>query len=251
MRKHAVILAVSIGALLPGLCAGAERDAAPKTPLKAAVDPGEFGIQDETILVIHASAFAVSYCNSGMSLFPPVATLGRTTGCPESDIHYYATLDLPAGAVIDSVGLNTASDTDFVFGLALWMRDNDGNKTMVTSFSAPSHDWDTDFVGSVNFQLPDHLNHELVLDVENAPNMNDQYFGWVEVHWHRTVSPAPASPTFADVPADHPFFQFIEALAAAGVTAGCGNGNFCPDQAITRKQEAAFIAKALGLHWPN
>jgi hypothetical protein len=28
-------------------------------------------------------------------------------------------------------------------------------------------------------------------------------------------------------------------------------GNFSPDQPITRKQKAAFLAKALGLHWPH
>jgi len=65
------------------------------------------------------------------------------------------------------------------------------------------------------------------------------------------VSPPPATATFADVPPSHPFFQYIEALHAAGISAGCGGGNFCPDQPITRKQEAAFLAKALGLHWPN
>ena len=251
MLKLFAVLAASIGFLMPRFSNAAEPASSPRPLLKHRVDPKEFGTTDERILVIHSSAFAVTYCNNGMSLFPGVAYLGRTTGCPDNDTHYYATLDVPAGAVIDYVGLNTASDTDSVFGLALWLRNDDGSKTMVTAFSAPAHDWDTDFVGPINFQLSDHLNHELVLDVENAPNPNYQYFGWVEVHWRRTVSPPPANPTFADVPTSDPFFQFIEALAAAGITAGCGNGNFCPDQPITRKQEAAFIAKALGLHWPN
>jgi len=52
------------------------------------------------------------------------------------------------------------------------------------------------------------------------------------------------------VPTGHPFFQFIEALAAAGITGGCGNGNYCPDNPVTRGQMAVFLAKALGLHWP-
>jgi len=71
----------------------------------------------------------------------------------------------------------------------------------------------------------------------------------VDLWYYRQVSPAPGTATFNDVPTNHPFFQFIEAIAAAGITAGCGGGNFCPDQPITRKQEAAFIAKALGLYW--
>jgi hypothetical protein len=234
---------------LCGIAGAAEIPSRPGLLPKGGVGPREFGTQDERILVIHASSFAVSYCNNGMSVF--AAYLGRTTNCPNNDTHYYATLDIPAGAMIDAVGLNTASDTNFVFGLALWLRNADGTKTLLTSLSAPSHDWNTDFVGPLFIQVPDHLNHELVLDVENAANPNSQYFGWVEVHWRRTVSPAPATATFADVPTSNPFFQYIEAIHAAGITAGCGGGNFCPDQPITRKQEAAFIAKALGLHWPN
>lgn len=68
--------------------------------------------------------------------------------------------------------------------------------------------------------------------------------------WERQVSPAPASATFGDVPSNHPFFQFIEALADSGITAGCGSGNYCPDTPVTRGQMAVFLAKALGLHWP-
>jgi S-layer family protein len=64
------------------------------------------------------------------------------------------------------------------------------------------------------------------------------------------VSPAPAVPTFNDVPPSHPFFQYIEALAASGITGGCGGGNYCPDNPLTRGQMAVFLAKALGLQWP-
>lgn len=35
------------------------------------------------------------------------------------------------------------------------------------------------------------------------------------------VSPEPGTPTFNDVPATDPAFQFIEALAASGITVGC------------------------------
>jgi hypothetical protein len=63
------------------------------------------------------------------------------------------------------------------------------------------------------------------------------------------VSPAPGSATFGDVPTSHPFFQFIEALVASGITAGCGGGNYCPDAPLTRGQMAVFLSKALGLHF--
>jgi hypothetical protein len=63
------------------------------------------------------------------------------------------------------------------------------------------------------------------------------------------VSPAPSVPTFNDVPVSDAAFQFIEALAASGITAGCGGGSYCPDSPLTRRQMAVFLAKALGLNW--
>ena len=72
----------------------------------------------------------------------------------------------------------------------------------------------------------------------------------VQVSWVRDVAPAPETPTFTDVPAGHPFFQYVEALVASGVTGGCGNGQYCPDAPLTRGQMAVFLSKALGLEWP-
>ena len=75
-------------------------------------------------------------------------------------------------------------------------------------------------------------------------------FGGLRVTWRRPVSPTPSAPTFADVSDSHPFYQFIEALSASGITGGCGDGSkYCPDAALTRGQMAVFLAKALGLHW--
>lgn len=51
---------------------------------------------------------------------------------------------------------------------------------------------------------------------------------------------------FNDVPDSHLFHDDIAALAASGVTTGCGGGNFCPDQFVTRGQMAAFLNR-LGL----
>jgi hypothetical protein len=39
----------------------------------------------------------------------------------------------------------------------------------------------------------------------------------------------------------------IEALAAAGITTGCGNEIFCPEDIVTREQMAAFLQRALDL----
>lgn len=41
----------------------------------------------------------------------------------------------------------------------------------------------------------------------------------------------------------------LRALNAAGITAGCGGGNYCPNNPVTRGQMAVFLAKALGLQF--
>jgi hypothetical protein len=71
----------------------------------------------------------------------------------------------------------------------------------------------------------------------------------VRVGYNLQVSPPPGTATYNDVPTTHLFYQYVEALAAAGITAGCGGGNFCPDAAVTRGQMAVFLSRALGLHW--
>lgn len=51
---------------------------------------------------------------------------------------------------------------------------------------------------------------------------------------------------FADVPTTHLFYTEIGKLSGRGVTVGAGNGNFLPDQPVTRQEMAAFIIRALG-----
>lgn len=51
---------------------------------------------------------------------------------------------------------------------------------------------------------------------------------------------------FADDMAS-PFEVDINALAAAGLTYGCGDGRFCPDDVVSRSQAASFVARAMGV----
>ncbi len=77
-------------------------------------------------------------------------------------------------------------------------------------------------------------------------------FRQVNVYYRLQVStPAPGTQTFGDVPPTHLYYKAIEALAASGITGGCGSGNFCPSGTLTRGEVAAFFARALGLHFPD
>jgi hypothetical protein len=58
--------------------------------------------------------------------------------------------------------------------------------------------------------------------------------------------PAAAPAGFTDTVGN--LFEYdIDRLAGAGITTGCGGTKYCPDQAVTRGQMAAFLVRALGL----
>ena len=52
--------------------------------------------------------------------------------------------------------------------------------------------------------------------------------------------------SFIDVPPSNPFYNDINAIQGAGITQGCGGGNFCPTDNIQRQAEAAFLHRGLG-----
>ncbi|MBK9209364.1 MAG: S-layer homology domain-containing protein [Anaerolineales bacterium] len=49
---------------------------------------------------------------------------------------------------------------------------------------------------------------------------------------------------FNDVSVTHWAAAWIKQLAAEGITSGCGNGNYCPEDEVTRAQMAVFLLKA-------
>jgi hypothetical protein len=57
--------------------------------------------------------------------------------------------------------------------------------------------------------------------------------------------PSPADDFFADDDGS-PFEADINALASAGITTGCSEGDFCPKEPVTRGQMASFLVRALG-----
>lgn len=55
-----------------------------------------------------------------------------------------------------------------------------------------------------------------------------------------------ASDLFADVPNGNPFHNEIGAISRAGITTGCGGGNYCPLDPVTRQAMAAFMHRGFG-----
>jgi len=59
--------------------------------------------------------------------------------------------------------------------------------------------------------------------------------------------PPPAAGLFNDVPVGSFAADWIEQLAAEGITSGCGDGNYCPRIQVTRDQMAVFLVRIFEL----
>jgi S-layer homology domain len=53
-----------------------------------------------------------------------------------------------------------------------------------------------------------------------------------------------STPHFSDVQPGDFGFKWVQAMFELGITAGCGNGNYCPNDAVTRQSMAVFIIAA-------
>jgi len=72
-------------------------------------------------------------------------------------------------------------------------------------------------------------------------------------HGSGYTPPACVTPTFADVPCSNGFAAWINQLAAEAITGGCGGGNYCPTNPVTRDQMAIFLGRTFNgmpFGWP-
>ena len=179
---------------------------------------------------------------------------------PTAHLNVVAPLRLPSGALVDGYTV-IFNDLDAVDDITVWLSRhwvtvigagtsdigphyNSSGKPGVTSTWVdidPNHT-----ISYFNVATLATQSYVFTVAFDCSPDVS---FRGVIVHWKRQVSPAPASATFNDVPTGHWAFQFIEALADSGITGGCGGGNYCPDNPITRGEMAVFLSAALGLHW--
>ena len=160
---------------------------------------------------------------------------------------------LPSGALVTSIELdycNTNTGASTVDLIAFTSDQNGGSVgSLFTPISGPANTGCSSVSATGLSYTVDNKHGHLVLDVVTGAGDGTTSFGGVIVGYKLQVSPAPGSPTFTDVQPGDFGYQQIEALVAAGITGGCGGGNFCPTRNITRAEAAIFFAKALGLQW--
>jgi hypothetical protein len=182
-------------------------------------------------------------------------------GIPTSECLGYAQIQVPDGARLEALdlwGYDVSADSDMHYNVIENCETSAGDYTEVVldandlaQSAGDFHYSSSDLGGAVvNNAQCGYTVRVKFTDSGEPPRGSDIRLRKVRVSWTRQVSPAPEGATFDDVPTDHPFFQFVEALAKSQITGGCGNGNYCPDAPLTRGQMAVFLAKGLGLQWP-
>ncbi len=241
-----VLLAAGPGT---GRYAGVERPGEVAQPIQPGLtnSPNDFGPSGDTVSTFIPQVFrpadsGTTYASFLGAMWPTILV---TPTAPDgvSGPVFLANLQVPEGAVIDYVALNVCNDNGvaapLVFGVGEGITDFADVSTTVTNGCA------TTTSNLINHQVTENAGTAFYVFINwlGGPMNGSVRWRHAEVWWHRSVSPAPGSPTFADVPPSDPGFQFIEALVASGITAGCGGGNYCPDATLTRRQMAVY--------WPN
>jgi hypothetical protein len=207
----------------------------------------------------------VSEYSIGSTAFVPLASsVDYTYSLTSSGYQRWATsgvgvfddsLHLPSGAKILGVEVD-GCDSSAASELQLGVFADPASNSLVSITVAFLQTGNAAVPGCATFIAPalvqaTVLNSEFAYTAEvyTGALSSETSFKGARIAYQLQVSPAPASATFADVPMAHPLFQYVEALAASGITAGCNAENYCPDSAVTRGQLAVFFAKALGLHF--
>ncbi len=250
MKRPRVLLGLS--ALLAfGLSTPARAEEGPRAR------PKTYGTSQDSIYHVPVTEFVPT--NGGYTTddtaFP--GTLSRyTMNCGGYCLE--AVPRLPNGALLTGIEVyfcNSNPNPAYTLGVELYTSWYDGEN--ITPLSAGVYSQTQNGCGEIriadlsglNYQV-NYYNNQLILGTVIDAQDGSQAISGVNLFYRLQVSPAPPTPDFGDVPTSNPQFQFIEALYASGITAGCGGGNYCPNNPLTRGQMAVFLAKALGLQWP-
>ena len=215
----------------------------------------DFGVVDPTAVAVQAYAFQAA---TSTDLLVDDGNGYRYFGAAPSNPYLAAPVQIPSGVVIDGFGLSYCDDAAGDLVVALLDNGDAGSANVtIASFSTvvAGCNSQTTANGEVSYRYESNVGHPLYVVMFWASGKTDGSvkFNSAEVSYHRIVSDPPPAATFNDVPTNHPFFQYVEALAASGITGGCQVSPplYCPDNPVTRGQMAVFLAKALGLHWNN
>ena len=218
----------------------------------APAHPLTYGTSSETAYVVSAQELSPITSTMTWGYF-----IGGRYTTTTSGAAFETTLRLPEGSLITRLVMDSC-DNSTTGEVQVWI-----NKcvspfnacTIVGQTTSGILFSDGGACESVETVLPTPEQVDNVANVYYVHAQNDGSFtnatriNAVRIYYKLQVKPGPDTATFNDVPKSSSIFKFVEALYASGITAGCGNNNYCPDAPVTRGQMAVFLSVALGLHW--
>ena len=221
-------------------------------------EPRTFGTQDQVVSRVGFTDFVSCCANVGADYTgTPVSAFGLYSSTASGV--FYAVGHVPTGALLTRFELEYCDFSLSGKHVNLRLLDCDavGVDCATDALAELNSSGGTPGCGAISKDLT-NLNYtmrngdrQLVLVGSTTATDKTNTLNGALIAYRLQINPAPASATFADVPTSHLYFRAIEALAASGITSGCGGGNFCPSQAVTRGELAKFLAVALGLHWTD
>lgn len=221
-------------------------------PAQSASDPvPRFGTRDATRYRVGGLEFVPESSSQPWAVGGAAANYVGLSN-PSTPSLFWAHTHLPPGALLQTVGLQycrTASGDLFLIlkDCNEWGGDCQNLQILTT----PAGNGCADVTADLAAKAYTVTNSRTLLFQAQLGGPNGLQLAGAFLDYKLQMSPAPSTATFTDVPVGHPFFRAIEALAASGLTSGCGGGQFCPNQPVTRAEMAKFLANALGLHWTN
>jgi len=218
--------------------------AQPGTPVQP---PAAYGTTEYSVTSVYAGAF------NGQGVLDPIATTGfgyrYFTGGSKI---FIGSVSIPSGVIIDYLGLTNCDADGGHFGFTLYDTTAIAY-SVVGTVNSTGNACETEYNGSaLGYSYSQNAGHNLEIYIYQTGAPTDGSAGVLsaEVWWRRQVHDGPSTATFSDVPTNHPFFKFVEALHAAGITGGYPDGRFGVNDSLTRGQMAVFLSTALGLNWP-
>jgi hypothetical protein len=208
------------------------------------------------------------------------ASAGERWATDSTDSALYATIDssmIPNGATIRSISFyvdDSSSSYDFTGTLYRgWCDSDDGDNCSSESVASV-----TDTGSSVTLIADTYTAYEIPVvyqyDDDDAGSTQEVYNYWlkadfggasssdvalrqVKITWQRnyfryhnlTSPPEPFDDATAALVGSAPY-DCITALWDAGIVVGCGGGDYCPGNDVTRLQLAVYVAGSLGMYWP-
>ena len=227
-----------------------------KTVSMVATTPGQNGVSD-------GGVSAVQQGMAAWSGYPGAAIRYTYGGTRAGNVTCSGNFDYDQGAVIFNDPCNDIADLSSCQGtLAFSGAIYDPNSTqphdgqdwhpILSTFSVINNG--AECVGDTSFKetVAHELGHTMGFGHHDPPNPGDALMSAYLKADGRGASLAIVDEqcasfdyhTFLDVPYSYWTWRWIEAIEDAGVTTGCGSGNYCPGAPMTRDEMALFLLRA-------